>query len=142
MLDSDELNTLDGITKWMAVNGEAIYDTRPWKIYGESPAKPAQGGASFNESKRQDMTDADVRFTAKGKTLFAFFMGWPQGNQVTIKPLATNNAQRTGKIEHIDLLGHGKVEFARDDEGLKVRLPAQKPCEHAYALKLEGTDLT
>ena len=142
MLDSDELNTLDGITKWMAVNSDAIYDTRPWKIYGESPAKAAAGNASFNESKRQDMTEVDVRFTTKGKLLYAFFMGWPQSNQVTIRPLKTNNAQRTGKIEHVELLGHGKVEFTRDDEGLKIRLPAQRPCEHAYALKLEGTDLT
>jgi alpha-L-fucosidase len=142
MLDSDELNTLEGITKWMAVNSEAIYDTRPWKIYGESPAKATQGSASFNENKRQDMTEADVRFTTKGKVLYTFFMGWPQTGQVTIKPLATNNPQRTGKIEHIELLGHGKVEFMQDSEALKVKLPAQKPCEHAYALKLSGIDLT
>lgn len=143
MLDGDELSILDGITKWMAVNSEAIYATRPWKIFGLSPAAAAtKTETSFNESKRQDMTAADVRFTTKGKTLYAFFMGWPQGDQVTIKPLATNSPQQTGKIEQIELLGYGKVEFTRDSEGLKVNLPSQKPCEHAYALKLSGVDLT
>ncbi len=88
------------------------------------------------------MTGADVRFTTKGKVLYAFFIGRPPNNRVTIKPLRTNNPQRTGKIEHVELLGHGKVDFTRDNEGLKIHLPAQKPCEHAYALKLSGIDLT
>jgi alpha-L-fucosidase len=142
MLDSDELNTLDGITKWMAVNSEGIYATRPWKIFGESPAAPAVKETSFNESKRQDLTFNDVRFTIKGKTLYTFFMGWPQNGQVIIKPLGNNSPQQTGEIEKVELLGHGKVEFTRDNEGLKVSLPSQKPCEHAYTLKLSGTHLT
>ncbi|MFB9843172.1 alpha-L-fucosidase [Mucilaginibacter ginsenosidivorans] len=142
MLDNDELVTLDGITKWMAVNNEAIYATRPWKIYGISPPAVVPTGTSFNESKRLDLTYNDIRFTTKGKTLYAFFMGWPHNGQLLIKPLAENNAQRTGKIENIELLGYGKVEYSRDNEGLKVNLPSQKPCEHAYALKLSGIDLT
>ena len=36
-IDSKEIAVLDGITSWMQVNGEAIYETRPWKIYGEGP---------------------------------------------------------------------------------------------------------
>ncbi|MBS1526109.1 MAG: alpha-L-fucosidase [Bacteroidetes bacterium] len=143
MLDGDELNTLNGITQWMAVNSEGIYATRPWKIFGESPAKTTEkSGASFNESKRQDMTEADIRFTTKGKTLYTFFMGWPQDGKVTIAPLAEDSPHNVGKIEMVELLGHGKVQFTRDDEGLKVSLPSQKPCDHAYTLKLSGTDLT
>ena len=36
-IDSKEIAVLDRITDWMQVNGEAIYSTRPWKIYGEGP---------------------------------------------------------------------------------------------------------
>ncbi|MDB5136512.1 MAG: glycoside hydrolase [Mucilaginibacter sp.] len=143
MLDSDELSILDGITKWMAVNSEGIYATRPWKIFGEGPATAStKVKSAFNENKRQELTAEDVRFTAKEKTLYAFFMGWPQANQVLIKPLATNNPQQTGKIENVELLGYGKVQFTRDNKGLTVFLPSQKPCEHAFALKLSGVDLT
>lgn len=39
-LDAEELKILEGITSWMAVNNEAIYGTRPWKIYGEGPTNP------------------------------------------------------------------------------------------------------
>jgi alpha-L-fucosidase len=142
-LDEEELKTLDGITQWMAVNSEAIYSTRPWKIFGESPvAASSKTETSFNESKRQELTFNDVRFTAKGKNLYVLFMGWPQSGQVLIRPLAANNPQQTGKIEQVELLGHGNVQFTRDNEGLKVNLPSQKPCEHAYALKLTGINLT
>ncbi|MBS1503298.1 MAG: glycoside hydrolase, partial [Bacteroidetes bacterium] len=114
-----------------------------WKIYGESPAKKADNkGASFNESKRQDMTEADIRFTKKGKTLYTFFMGWPQDGKITINQLADDGPYSVGKIELVELLGHGKVQFTRDSEGLNVSLPSQKPCDYAYTLKLSGTDLT
>ncbi len=143
MLDSDELSTLDGITKWMTVNSEGIYATRPWKIFGEGPATTSTKiKTAFNESKRQELTAEDVRFTTKGKTLYAFFMGWPSTNEIIIKPLATNNAQQTGKIENVALLGYGNVQFTRNNEGLKVSLPSQKPCEHAFTLKLSGVNLT
>src|SRR5206468_5750767 len=88
MLDSDELNVLDGITKWMAINSEGIYATRPWKIFGSGPstdkAKNANESQQFNESRRKDLTFEDVRFTAKGNMLYAFIMGWPEGNNSVI----------------------------------------------------------
>ncbi|MGJ7030092.1 alpha-L-fucosidase [Niabella hirudinis] len=146
MLDSDELKVLDGITQWMKINSEAIYDTRPWKIFGTGPQPPAVKNdreAKFNESSRKQLTFEDVRFTKKGNTLYAFFMGWPEsGAQIVIKPLSTTGSQKPGIIENIELLGAGKVTFKRDEEGLKVNLPGHKPCEHAYALKISGKDLT
>ena len=149
MPDSDELNVVDGITKWMAVNSEAIYATRPWKIFGAGPQSEISKGdkgavfdnLQFNEKNRKDFGYEDTRFTTKGKTLYSFFMGWPGTSQIVIKPLATNSEQKIGAIENVELLGYGKVNFSRDAEGLKVVLPAQKPCEHAYALKINGSDL-
>ncbi len=147
MLDSDELTVLDGITKWMATNSEAIYATRPWKIFGESPqvvvSKNANEQQAFNESKRKELTHKDVRFTTKGNTLYAFFMGWPEGgsNEVVIRPLGNNSEQKIGAIENVELLGAGKVDFKRTDDGLQVSLPSQKPGEHAYALKISGSSL-
>lgn len=37
-LDSNKMRVLEGITAWMQVNGEGIYATRPWRIYGEGPS--------------------------------------------------------------------------------------------------------
>jgi len=35
MPDDKELKVIDGITQWMAVNGEGIHGTRPYKIVGK-----------------------------------------------------------------------------------------------------------
>ena len=141
MLDSEEMKILDEITRWMAVNGEAIYSTRPWKVFGEGPgtdASSAQGG--FNESKRKDLTARDVRFTTKGETLYAFVMGWPE-KEAVIAPLSTNSKYAAGKIAHIELLGHrGKLQWRQDETGLKVQLPPEKPCDHAIVFKITGLE--
>ena len=91
---TDELKVLSGITDWMAVNGEAIFATRPWKISGQAaaPAVAAQD-TQFNESKRKNFTYEDLRFTTKGETLYAFLMGWPETawpeKGALVTPLAT-----------------------------------------------------
>jgi len=147
MPDEDELAVIEGITKWMAVNSEGIYATRPWKIFGAGPLtevakndKEVNSATQFNENKRKTFSYEDVRFTVKNKTLYAFIMGWPDGKPVTIKPLAVNSLQKVGKIENVALLGAGKIDFTQNENGLIVTLPA-KPCEHAYCLKINGTDL-
>jgi alpha-L-fucosidase len=144
MPDPDELAVLDGITKWMAVNGEGIYGTRPWKQFGEAAAVSGAGtaagtagqggGQSFNESKRRLLTFSDVRFVTKASILYAYFMGWPDEGSVKIRALGS----ASGNIEGVELLGYGKVEFKQSSEGLEVTLPGQKPCEHAYGLRVMG----
>ena len=37
--DADEMAFLDKFGAWMALNSEAIYSTRPWKIAGEGPTR-------------------------------------------------------------------------------------------------------
>lgn len=143
MLDSDELNVLDGITKWMAINSEGIYATRPWKIFGSGPstdkAKSTNESQQFNESRRKELTHEDVRFTTKGNTLYAFIMGWPEGNNsIVIRPLATNNTYNVSSIENVELLGYGKVDYKRDEEGLKISLPGHKPGEYAFCFKINA----
>jgi alpha-L-fucosidase len=139
-LDVEERNVLAGITDWMGVNAEAIHGTRPWKIFGESPVvveTPAQA-ASFNEKQRKELGTADIRFTTKGDTLYAFVMGWPE-YQAVIRPLASHTALRVGKIQNVELLGFdGKLEWSQDDSGLKVLTPAKKPCDHAVVFKVTG----
>ena len=43
-LDAEVEQMLAQLAAWTAVNGEAIYGTRPWLVYGEGPS-PAQGRA-------------------------------------------------------------------------------------------------
>jgi len=138
-LDSEEMAIVKSITDWMAVNSEGIYDTRPWKIYGTGPSTipPTQPQPRFNEQGRKALTADDLRFTTKGSTLYAFVMGWPSTPEATIAPLGLKSAQQPGKVRNVSLLGHkGKVQWKQSDEALAVRLPPEKPSEHAVVLKV------
>jgi alpha-L-fucosidase len=140
-LDDQEQKILSEITAWMAVNSEAIYGTRPWKVFGAGPATDvaSEQGGSFNERKRKLLTAADVRFTTKGAMLYAFLMGWPE-KQAVIAPLALGGPQGAGKIRSVELLGFkGKLSWKQDQAGLTVQMPAQKPCEHAVTLKVTAS---
>jgi alpha-L-fucosidase len=128
-LDPDEMRVLEGITQWTTVNMEGIYGTRPWSVYGEGPATKVvvpSNGKEFNpnESKKPDLTAEDIRFTTKGKTLYAFVQGWP-GQEVVIRSLASNGPQQAEKAVDVRLLGRDEaLKFTQDATGLRVTLPA------------------
>ena len=143
MLDAEELKILDEITRWMAVNSEGIYGTRPWKAFGEGPvasAPPATGGrgGGFNERNRQDFTAQEIRFTTKGSNLYAFLMGWPE-KEAVVKALSANSSVAPFKVRNVELLGFkGKLKWTQDEKGLTVQMPQQKTSDHAVTLKVFG----
>ena len=123
------------IGRWLAVNGAAIYGTRPWKIFGEGPTSVVSG--SFTDTKREVFTSQDIRFTTRNSTLYALVMAWPENNRVTIKALADNSALYLQAIEKVTLLGsHESLHWTRDRDGLTVELPAHRPCDSAFALEI------
>ncbi len=137
-LDARELQILQAITDWMAVNGDAMHATRPWKIYGEGPStKLLVGQEKFNEKLKPDLTDQDIRFTTKGKTLYALIMGWP-GNDALIPTLASTSPQAPGKIQNVRMLGHGEnLKFIQDASGLRISLPSAKPATADLGITFE-----
>ena len=120
---------------WLKLNGEAIYGTRPFEVYGEGPTKVA--GGQFSEQNLKDFTSEDIRFTTKKGIIYATLLGWPQDGKVTIKSLADKRDSTVGKIRRIELIGAtGKLEWHRSAEGLQLQLPAHKPCDYAWVLKI------
>ncbi|MBV9851245.1 MAG: alpha-L-fucosidase [Armatimonadetes bacterium] len=138
-IDPDELAFLQGMAAWMRVNEEAIFGTRPWKIAGEGPVRVRSGG--FSEGGEERLTAEDLRFTTKGDILYATAMAWPDSGKLTVRTLAASVPGIKGRVSHVELLGHGNVPFTRTVDGLVVTLPAQRPCDHAYVLKIRGLNL-
>ncbi len=131
-LDPDEISVLEGITNWMQVNDEGIFHSRPWKINGEGPAMrvvvPATGvDYNPNEGKQPDLTAQDIRFTTRGRKLYAFVQGWPAG-EVMLAALGTSSPQKPDKVLDVRMLGRNEpLKFTQEAAGLRVTLPEQKP---------------
>ncbi|MBV7529887.1 alpha-L-fucosidase [Chitinophaga sp. sic0106] len=139
-IDEQERSVVEEIGRWMALNSEAIYDTRPWQVFGEGPAMEDAAPLShqgFNEGKGKPFRAMDIRFTTKGNSVYAIALGWPENNKLTIKSLQSSSHKN---ISAVTMLGTGQqLAFTRDQEGLHVTLPSQKPVlSYAFALKISG----
>ena len=130
------LQMLADLAAWMPINGESIFGTCPWKIFGEGPSKIkrvegwGEGGLTY--------TARDIRFTTKGDAIYALVLGWPDDGKIVVKSLATP----AGEVSSVMLLGYnGKLDWAQTNKSLVVTMPSQKPCEHVFVLKVAGDDL-
>jgi alpha-L-fucosidase len=137
-IDAKEIAVLDKITDWMQVNGEAIYATRPWKVYGEGPDTVKSG--KFEGNSISKLGEKDVRFTRnKANTvIYAMVLGWPTG-PVVVQSLGTSGSNSPGKVAHVQLLGsEEKVSWKQMPDGLRVELPkSYRPStDFAAALKV------
>lgn len=123
------------IGRWLAVNGEAIYGSRPWKIFGEGPTEVA--GGSFTDAKKQEFTSQDIRFTTKGQTLYAIALGWPENGRVLIKSLADGTDLYPSPIGRVELLGtEESLSWERNSDGLLVHMPQERSGEHAFVFRI------
>ena len=127
--------TLLAVGGWLKINGDAIYGTRPWLIFGEGPNNTVAG--PFSDT-RAAYTAEDFRFTTKDRTLFAIEMGWPVGGQATIHSLGTASTNSMEKVTSVALLGApGELKFRQQEDGLHVFLPRENPGKFAYVYKIE-----
>jgi alpha-L-fucosidase len=138
-IDDKEQAVLEGIGAWMDVNKECIFDTRPWKVFGEGPASEgaALSAQGFNEGKGKPFTAADVRFTTKGKALYAIVLGTPQ-QDLQIKSLGTAAKLLDKPIGNITLLGsEEKVTWSQTADALTIKAPQKSPNGIAIVYKIE-----
>ncbi|HVS77682.1 MAG TPA: alpha-L-fucosidase [Steroidobacteraceae bacterium] len=139
-IDRKEELILQKIGAWMAVNGEAIYATRPWKVYGEGPSAIRSG--SFQGNTVQQLSAKDIRYTRNkaGTIVYAIALGWPDG-RMALSALGKDAPSRPGRVERVELLGTRLPTVWRQTaSSLEVTLPEFRPdSDYAAALKIHLT---
>ena len=113
----ETIERLEYAGAWLRVNGEAIYDTRPWNLFNEGD---------------------NLRFTANsdGKHIYAIALKWPD-RSLTIR------SARAVAGSRITMLGtHQTLQWRQDIDGLVIELPdalaQHKPCEQAFVFKIKA----
>jgi alpha-L-fucosidase len=130
------------IGDWMRVNGESIYNTRPFSVFGEGPTK-ASSNSTEKDHDIQTYTADDIRYTiatpiaGQPTTLYATALGWPTDGKLILKTLYTANPYLTAPICSVDLLGSPQpLPYQQHPYGLAITLPANAPNDIAYAFRI------
>lgn len=132
-IPQEQQNIMLAIGDWLNVNGESIYGSKCWKRFGEGETETTKG--SFSDNKEVAYTSQDLRFTTKGDTLYVTMLEWGEGS-ITVKSL-TPDVIGDSQILNVEMLGSSeKIEWEVTDEGLKLSLPAEKPCDFAHVFRI------
>jgi len=127
LIPQPSIDRLMEVGAWMDINGEAIYGTSVWKVHGEE-------STPLKDGKKAD--DVDIRFTTKGKVVYAICLGWPEK-----KNLMTSIGRKgtpAVEISAVRMLGSkAEINWQQTEEGLALSVPREQPCQHAFVYKIE-----
>ena len=131
----DQKDVLLEIGDWLSINGEAIYDSRPWVKFGEGPTIVQNGHHSEGDNK--EFTAEDIRFTRKGNSIYAIVLDIPSSTEVLIKSFASGETFDFDKILSVELLGNDeKLNWERTANGLAIQVKETNKHKNALTLKI------
>ncbi len=136
-IPEEMVSLLTDMGNWLEVNGDAIYGTRPWTVFGEGPTRLSEGGHKIEEKLKIVYTNEDIRFTKKSETEFYIIvLDKPEGEMV-VKSLSTELGVFNSKIKKITLLGSdANISWERNERGLVIQTPDVLPTGYAHAFRI------
>jgi alpha-L-fucosidase len=137
VIPENQQTVLLTIGDWLKTNGEAIYGTRTWKVFGEGPTIQEKSGMFLDKIT---YTPQDIRYTKKGNTVYAIILGWPGENiPITLTSFTTEIlGDELPEIKAVSILGYNEeVPFKIDASGLHLKTPNQKIDDAAFVIKIK-----
>lgn len=127
---------VEAIGDWLQINGEGIYGSHPFTVFGEGPTEQIVERI-LKKPQYKPFTAEDIRFTQKGASVYAILLGWPHAGKISISSLRKGGVLER-PIHRITMLGDGnRLSFEHDTVALTVTLPGIRPCKDAWMLKIE-----
>ncbi|MCR5733749.1 MAG: alpha-L-fucosidase [Lachnospiraceae bacterium] len=133
-ITDEETLVLEEIGQWMRDNGEGIYETVPWRQFGEGDVNNKEGAFMDNDEKL--FTSSDYRFTYKNGFLYAFCMR-PDSADFIIRSLRIKGEHDflTGSVEALG--DHIVTASERDEQGLRIKLDKKPKSDKPVCFKIE-----
>ncbi len=119
---------LGELADWFAVNSEAVYGTRPFRVSGEGHSHVIIEG--FREDQ-VDWQDDDFRFVQKDGNVYAFIMKGDHSKTAVIKSFKPEET-----VKRVEYLGIGPVEFVQHSGVLVIDLPDRRDTHMPGVLKI------
>ena len=125
-IPDEDTRILKEIGAWLKINGEAIYNSKPWRACQEGPTRENEG--KFSDEHNKTYTSKDFRFTAGHGSIYATCLNYPEDGKLCITSLACggheNSTAFQGIIYDVEILGYeGAVAYEETTEGLKIHGP-------------------
>ncbi len=121
--------------QWLSVNGDAIYNTRKWKVTHEGPTQLEMNGTGAREKAGADIsfTPEDFWFTQKENTIYAIALEYPK-EEIVLKSITKELA---GEVKDVKMFGNtSDLIWKQTAEGLEVNLKNQRVDKNGYALEI------
>ena len=149
---------LDELGAWINRNGEAIYGSKPWKVYGDNlyshlrkeqasieeadleALKEQAKKTHFNERtvKSPVYGHNEVRFVTKDDVLYVAVLN-PAEGEIELPALGYESEYNQKKITAIEMIGSNlQINFDQKGDKLLLSVPQDRPDKYAVIFKVKG----
>ena len=129
-ISQDQIDVLMKLGNWLKQNGEGIYNTRPFEVFGQGPTNAKL--VLHGNNKDAGYTAQDIRYTRNGQKVFAFMLDWPNDqNELVLHALGSQQHMLVDDILSVTLMDGTPVKWTQGPSSLNITLPKQRPNDFA-----------